>query len=77
MADQADVETALVQIASAALYPQGTTGPSICGTLCRVYRGWPTPAGLDADLAAGAVNVSVYPVDGGSKTQHVILINGY
>lgn len=67
MADQADVETALVQIASAALYPQGTTGPSICGTLCRVYRGWPTPAGLDADLAAGAVNVSVYPVDGGEQ----------
>jgi hypothetical protein len=67
MTDQSDVETALVQIASAALYPQGTTGPSLCGTICRVYRGWPSPAGLDADLAAGAINVSVYPLDSGER----------
>ncbi len=64
MADQSDVEAALVTLASAALYPQGTNSASVCGQPCRIYRGWPNPAALDADLAAGHVNVTVYPVDG-------------
>ena len=37
----------------------------------KVYRGWPVPAQLDADLAAGVVNVSVYAADTESKvTRH-------
>ncbi len=68
MADQSDVETALVELAAAALYPSGSTGPSAVGPVCRIYRGWPVPAALDADLAAGQINVTVYAVDAPAKT---------
>ena len=61
MADLADVESALVDLATSVLYPNGTDVPSALGVDCRVYRGWPAPAGLDADLRAGKVNVSVFP----------------
>lgn len=61
MADLADVETALVGLATVALYPGGLAQPSSVGADCRIYRGWPAPAGLDADLRAGRVNVTVFP----------------
>jgi hypothetical protein len=59
MADQADVETALVSIISNALYPNGTAAASAVGNTCRVYRGFPTAPSLDTDLATGALHVSV------------------
>lgn len=62
MADQADVETVLVTLAAAALYPNGTDQLSVPGPDCRVYRGWPNSAALDADLSAGRINVTVFPV---------------
>jgi len=61
MADQSDIETVLVGAVGAALYPQGTAAPSILGRVVRVYRGWPSSAALDRDLAAGHVNVTVFP----------------
>ena len=61
MADQSDVETALVSLIAAALYPQGPDQPSPIGPLCRIYRGWPIASALDADLASGAVHVTVFP----------------
>lgn len=64
MADQSDVETALVAAIAAAVYPNGTAAASILGqtaATCRVYRGWPVTAALNADLAAGIINVSVFP----------------
>ncbi len=61
MADQSDVENALVTLASAALYPDGTAAPSVPGPDCRIYRGWPTSAALDSDLSAGKINVTVFP----------------
>ncbi len=64
MADQSDVEIALVALAAAALYPEGTDAQSACGQPCRVYRGWPNPPGLDADLALGLTQVTVAPVEG-------------
>jgi len=67
MADQADVENALVAIAANALYPNGALVPSTVGNTCRVYRGFPAGPALDADLAAGVVNVSVMPAEGGAK----------
>lgn len=67
MADQSDVETALVALASAALYPNGTDQTSICGAACRIYRGWPNPAALDADLASGRVNITVFPIENGIR----------
>ncbi len=61
MADLADVESALVDLATAALYPGGLAEPSSVGADCRIYRGWPAPASLDADLRAGRVNATVFP----------------
>jgi len=61
MADLADVEAALVGLATTALYPDGQTATSAVGVDCRIYRGWPTPAALDADLRASKVNVTVFP----------------
>ncbi len=69
MADQSDVEAALVDVISAALYPNGSGQASVPGPDCRIYRGWPNPAGLDADLAASKINVTVFPAGGpGRKT---------
>lgn len=61
MADIADVEAALVGLVTLALYPNGMVAPSSVDASCRIYRGWPTPAGLDADLKAGTANVSIFP----------------
>lgn len=59
MADQADVENAIAALVANALYPAGTASPSAIGKTCRVYRGYPNAPSLDADLAAGAINVSI------------------
>jgi hypothetical protein len=61
MADLSDVENAVVALASTALYPSGFAQPSITTALCRIYRGWPSPTTLNSDLAAGTVNVTVFP----------------
>ena len=68
MADEADVEVALVNVVAAALYPNGISGASVPGPDCRIYRGWPISAALDADLAAGTVNVTVFPSAGMGRT---------
>lgn len=59
MADISDVEGALAGVVTSILYPTGSAQASIVGSLCRIYRGWPAPATLNADLAAGVVNVTV------------------
>jgi len=64
MADQADVELALVNLVTLALYPQGTSAPSRPGPVCRVHRGWPDAANLQDALQVGEVHVAVLPVDG-------------
>lgn len=61
MADLADVEDALLQVVTSALYPEGSDSASIIGVDCRLYRGWPVPNALNADLNAGIVNVTVFP----------------
>jgi hypothetical protein len=68
MADQSDVENALVNLVSVALYPNGTDEASVCGRDCRVYRGWPNSAALDTDLAAGRINITVFPGSGAGRT---------
>lgn len=64
MADQADVEQALVAAVTLALYPQGTDAPSIAGPVCRVHRGWPVAGDLQERLRQGEVHVAVLPVEG-------------
>ncbi|GAA7757440.1 hypothetical protein ACUXAV_000652 [Cupriavidus metallidurans] len=62
MADLSDVSDALVALIASTLYPNGTGGGqnSVAGLPCRIYAGWPTPAQLDADLAAGTAHVTVF-----------------
>ncbi len=59
MADQSDVEAALVGVVASVLQPGGPSTQTIVGSGVRVYRGWPMPAALDADLALSVLNVSV------------------
>ncbi|HEX3350139.1 MAG TPA: hypothetical protein VHS58_18775, partial [Acetobacteraceae bacterium] len=61
MADQSDVETALAALVSATLYPNGAAAASVVGSTVRIYRGWPNQTALNADLANGVVNVTVFP----------------
>ena len=68
MADLADVEAALVDLAASALYPDSPSAASVVGVDCRVYRGWPNPVALDSDLRAGKVNVTVFPEAGSGQT---------
>ena len=63
MADLSDVEQAIVSAITQMVYPNGTAGDSVAGQPCKVYRGWPVPANLDADMKAGIVNISVFPLD--------------
>jgi hypothetical protein len=67
MADQSDVENALVAVLTNALYPNGASGTATLGVTTRIYRGWPTASALDADLSAGTVNVTVYSVEGSAR----------
>ena len=67
MADQADVEIAMCQLISAALYPSGTASPSVIGALCSIERGWPTEAGVAAAVNAGNVLITVHHRAGYSK----------
>lgn len=60
MADLSTVETALLAIIQDAVYPNGTSNPSVVNADVRIYRGWPIAAQLDTDLAAGKCHVSVY-----------------
>lgn len=61
MADLSDVEEALIHLIAAVLYPSGPDEPGLLDGTYRIYRGWPNPAGLNADLVAGVVNVTVFP----------------
>ena len=67
MADQSDVETALVTAIAATLYPQGIGAPSIVPAPCRIYRGAPTAAALAADLAASVINATILPDAAGQE----------
>lgn len=83
MADITDVETAIVNIVSAAIYPNGLGQPSILPANgsgvpdVSIARGWPLPASLDAALAAGNVQITVYPLGGSASQTYQILDETY
>ena len=77
MADLSDVTAYLATTAAAAVYPLGTSQPSVTGADCRIYEGWPIPANLDADIAAGAGNVSIFPMQGTGINCYQILDETY
>jgi len=61
MADQSDVEATLATLVTTTLYPEGINAPSVLGSLCRIYRGWPNAAALSNDLAQGHITVTIHP----------------
>ena len=67
MADISDVENTLVTLVAGLLglgtsYAAGSIVSSTAvGASCKVYRGWPERGALDADLANGVTNVSIFP----------------
>lgn len=63
MTDLSDVENVLVALIAQIAYPYGTAAASVTGDRIKVFRGWPIPSSLDADLKADVVNVSVFPDD--------------
>ncbi len=60
MADLSDVEREVMNVVVRAIYPGGTTVPSITNGDVKIYRGWPSPVGLNADLAKGISTVSIF-----------------
>jgi hypothetical protein len=68
VADLSDVENVLKATLTQTIYPNGTGNPSIVDVPCKIYRGWPIPKQLETDLAAGKINVSVFPQDNEQKT---------
>jgi hypothetical protein len=67
MADLSDVVKVMANLASAALYPNGTGAPTPVGMTVTVVPGWPIPAQLDAIIKAGNAMVSVYQMTGMGK----------
>jgi hypothetical protein len=65
--DLSDVEAALAAAVAGAVYPKGAEGAPAPGLACRVYRGWPTAAALEADLAAGIAHVTVQSMPAGFR----------
>jgi hypothetical protein len=63
MAELSEVEQILVSTITQLVYPNGTAAASAVGQPCKVYRGWPIPTNLTADLKANFVNISVFPLD--------------
>lgn len=69
MADESDVETALVALLVAAFYPSGTTSPSaITGSpTISIDRGWPTEADVRKAVNGGIQLVRVHAIPGMSR----------
>ena len=67
MADISDVEAALCSLVEQAIYPNGTTQPSLSNAVVKIYRGWPTNRALNADLAAGTQTVTVFSKENSTK----------
>ena len=73
MATLSDLRAAIAQLVGELLYPGGVPAGSnppspVAGVPVCVFQGWPERGAVDADLAAGLVNVSVYAQGGGVNT---------
>ena len=60
MADLSDVESALLTVIVQIIYPGGTMVPSVTGSTTKIFRGWPSTIGLNADLAAGTSSITIF-----------------
>jgi len=59
MADLSDVLDAFASLITGALYPNGTSNPSVVTAACKVYPGWPQSNILDADVRAAVAAEAV------------------
>lgn len=73
MADISQVTALLAQMAATAVYPSGTTQPSVTTRPITIFEGWPLQQTLDAAITAGQSMVSVFPtrVNGGGAVFQV------
>src|SRR5262249_17582540 len=62
MADISDVTAYLASAVAAAVYPNGTSSPSVGNMDVRIYEGWPIPDQLDLDLAGKMMSSGSPPV---------------
>jgi hypothetical protein len=72
MPDLSEVADVLVSKACTAVYPSGTSQPSVCNAAVKLFQGWPVPNDLESSLRAGNVQVSVYPLPTERKTNRNI-----
>lgn len=93
MADISDVTAYLAQAAAAAVYPNGTSQPSVAAMDVRIFEGWPIPDQLDLDLGGHVLsgtpptmsprpngplaNVSIYPMMGTGVNVYQVLDDTY
>ena len=85
MADLSDVLTFMASAVATAVYPNGTSQPSIIAAPVKIYEGWPIAGQLDCDMAGTAVavgggtkpngigpisNVSIYPMNDASPATY-------
>lgn len=63
MADLEDVLDALSDVVTAAVYPDGSSAPSVTGDLITIYPGWPDASELEEDLQKGRVHITVFPTE--------------
>lgn len=63
MADLSDVLNTLVTMVGSAVYPNGTSQPSVAGVDVSIFPGWPVRNKLDDEMKAGRAMVSVYPTN--------------
>lgn len=88
MADLSDVTAYLETATTAAVYPNGTSQPSIAAMDVRIFEGWPLPDQLDRDMAGTMLagtppivtprtngplsNVSIFPMAGMNSSTYQI-----
>lgn len=60
MADPSDVSNTIAGMIAARVYPNGTSSPSISGSVIKIYPGWPVPNVLQEDIKSGGVHISVW-----------------
>jgi hypothetical protein len=93
MADLSDITAYLETAVTAAVYPNGTSQPSVANMDVRIFEGWPLPDQLDRDMGGTMLtgtppvvttrpngplsNVSIYPMAGMNASVYQILDNTY
>lgn len=63
MSELSQVLSTVTDYVTTAVYPNGTSHPSVAGVQVTIESGWPIQSQLDDDLKSGYAHVSVYPTN--------------